>query len=77
MLYDKYLYIYFLKLYQGGDDKRVLIWDLEKSIAGCGPPIIMDRNHQSNIFCLTFDHTNRRIYSGGNDEMVLVHDFQT
>ncbi|XP_022095639.1 DDB1- and CUL4-associated factor 5-like isoform X2 [Acanthaster planci] len=30
--------------------------------------------HHSNIFSLAFDSQNSRIYSGGNDDQVLVHD---
>ena len=32
---------------------------------------------RSNIFCLGFDERTRKIYSGGNDEQVIVHDVET
>lgn len=32
---------------------------------------------RSNIFCLGFDNDGRRVYSGGNDEQVIVHDIET
>lgn len=40
-------------------------------------PTAMVKQHQSNIFCLGFTGNNSKIVSGGNDEMVLVHDVAT
>lgn len=37
----------------------------------------MAAEHRSNIFCLDTDHALTRIYSGGNDDQVIVHDTQT
>ncbi len=37
----------------------------------------MAAEHRSNIFCLDTDQALTRIYSGGNDEQVIVHDTQT
>uniref|UniRef100_W8BY12 DDB1-and CUL4-associated factor 5 n=1 Tax=Ceratitis capitata TaxID=7213 RepID=W8BY12_CERCA len=64
-------------LASGGDDKRVLIWDIEKAIARHGRPRILQTEHTSNIFCLGFDRCNRIVLSGGNDDLVVAHDFET
>lgn len=34
----------------------------------------MLKQHLSNIFCLSFDSKNTKIFSGGNDDMAIVHD---
>lgn len=61
----------------GGDDRRVLLWNVEKALSDIGSPRSMKGEHNSNIFCLTFDHDNNKIFSGGNDEQVIVHDIQS
>lgn len=64
-------------LISGGDDRRVLLWSILNTIHGEGSPVSMRTNHLSNIFCLDFDSKNSRIFSGGNDDQLLVHDIQT
>ncbi|XP_076098557.1 DDB1- and CUL4-associated factor 5-like [Mytilus galloprovincialis] len=61
----------------GGDDRRVLMWNVEKALSDIGSPKIMKGEHNSNIFCIAFDHDNKKIFSGGNDEQVLVHDIES
>ncbi|KAK3093824.1 hypothetical protein FSP39_020659 [Pinctada imbricata] len=61
----------------GGDDHRVLIWNAEKALSDIGTPVPMKGEHNSNIFCIAFDNHNKKIYSGGNDEQVIVHDLTT
>ena len=62
----------------GGDDRRILIWNVEKSIDDSPiMPTAMQGEHDSNIFCLGFDADVKNIFSGGNDERVLVHDLST
>ncbi|RWS03316.1 DDB1- and CUL4-associated factor 5-like protein [Dinothrombium tinctorium] len=61
-------------LVSGGDDRRVLLWDVEKAISGIGKPSIMKGEHNSNIFCLGFNLNNTRLFSAGNDEQVIIHD---
>ena len=56
----------------GGDDRRVLLWPLDKTITGQGEPVAMVAEHRSNIFCLGFDTGATRLYSGGNDEQVRI-----
>lgn len=64
-------------LASGGDDKRILIWNVEKAIAGVEKPRVLDSEHTSNVFCLGFDRFNRKVFSGGNDDLVIVHDNET
>lgn len=49
----------------GGDDRRVLLWHMEKAIHGRSKPVKLKGEHLSNIFCLAFDSTNRKVFSGG------------
>jgi WD repeat-containing protein 22 len=61
-------------IFSGGDDRRVLLWNLEKAILEKQEPRVMEKHHLSNIFCLSFDSQNTKIFSGGNDDMVIMHD---
>ncbi|KAG7466153.1 hypothetical protein MATL_G00161750 [Megalops atlanticus] len=63
-------------LVSGGDDRRVLLWHMEKAIHSRSKPIKLKGEHLSNIFCLAFDSTNKRVFSGGNDEQVILHDVE-
>lgn len=40
-------------------------------------PTEMKTTHSSNIFCVSFDSTQKRLYSGGNDELVIIHNIET
>lgn len=61
----------------GGDDRRVLLWNVQKALHNSGKPSIMLSEHHSNIFCLSFDNSVTHIYSAGNDDQVILHDIQT
>ncbi|XP_028981518.1 DDB1- and CUL4-associated factor 5 isoform X2 [Esox lucius] len=64
-------------LVSGGDDRRVLLWNMEKALhARSAKPLKLKGEHLSNIFCLAFDSTNKRVFSGGNDEQVILHDVE-
>uniref|UniRef100_A0A8C4Z932 Ddb1 and cul4 associated factor 5 n=1 Tax=Gadus morhua TaxID=8049 RepID=A0A8C4Z932_GADMO len=63
-------------LVSGGDDRRVLLWHMEKAIHGRTKPVKLKGEHLSNIFCLAFDSTNTKVFSGGNDEQVILHDVE-
>ncbi|KAJ7988745.1 hypothetical protein DPEC_G00312410 [Dallia pectoralis] len=64
-------------LVSGGDDRRVLLWNMEKALhARSAKPLKLKGEHLSNIFCLAFDSTNTRVFSGGNDEQVILHDVE-
>ncbi|XP_060650606.1 DDB1- and CUL4-associated factor 5 [Drosophila nasuta] len=66
-------------LASGGDDKRVLLWHVDQTLASVGQeqPNVMYGEHASNIFCLGFDSHNKYIFSGGNDDLVIQHDLGT
>lgn len=64
-------------LVSGGDDKRVLLWYVPSVMYDRGSPIAMCTSHRSNIFCLTFDSGVEKIFSGGNDDQVLVHQIES
>ena len=62
----------------GGDDKRVLLWNINKDVTSAkNTPTTMKTQHNSNIFALAWDNENKRIFSGGNDHQVIVHDVET
>lgn len=54
-------------LVAGGDDRRVLLWHMEKAIHGRSKPVKLKGEHLSNIFCLAFDSTNKKVFSGGEN----------
>ncbi len=68
-------------LASGGDDRRILVWNMSKAVDGIckasKSSAIMDAKHESNVFCLDFDCESRKVVSGGNDEKVILHDLQT
>ncbi|XP_032882748.1 DDB1- and CUL4-associated factor 5 [Amblyraja radiata] len=64
-------------LVSGGDDRRILLWHIDKSIHSKAKPTQLKGEHLSNIFCLAFDSTNTNLFSGGNDEQVIVHDVES
>lgn len=49
----------------GGDDRRVLLWHMEQAIHSRSKPVKLKGEHLSNIFCLAFDSTNKKVFSGG------------
>lgn len=61
----------------GGDDRRVVLWNFGKTLLQQGQPEQMSSQHLSNIFCLAITKDNSRIFSGGNDDQVMVHDSNT
>nr|XP_054758486.1 DDB1- and CUL4-associated factor 5-like [Lytechinus pictus] len=61
-------------LASGGDDRRILLWNVNEALNVKYEPRSMKGEHHSNIFCLAFDNENGKIYSGGNDDQVIVHD---
>ncbi|KAK6621650.1 hypothetical protein RUM44_001457 [Polyplax serrata] len=71
-------------LFSGGDDRRVLMWNTNDAMIyyngklGQGAkPAVMKGRHYSNVFCLAVDDGNKRVFSGSNDDQVIVHDYTT
>ncbi|XP_075388431.1 DDB1- and CUL4-associated factor 5 isoform X2 [Tenrec ecaudatus] len=64
-------------LVSGGDDRRVLLWHMEQAIQSRVKPIQLKGEHHSNIFCLAFNSGNTKVFSGGNDEQVILHDVES
>ncbi|XP_068618967.1 uncharacterized protein [Battus philenor] len=64
-------------LVSGGDDRRVMLWQFGQAILDHGKPEPMKAVHQSNIFCLGITNDHQKIYSGGNDDIVIVHDLES
>ncbi|XP_077586883.1 DDB1- and CUL4-associated factor 5 isoform X2 [Stigmatopora nigra] len=63
-------------LVSGGDDRRVLLWHMEEALHSRAKPVKLKGEHLSNIFCLAFDSSNKKVFSGGNDEQVILHDVE-
>ena len=66
-------------LVSGRDDRRVLIWQLDQAVIDSGglSSLAIEAEHRSKIFRLELDSGNTSLYSGGNDEQVIVHDMDT
>lgn len=64
-------------LVSGGDDKRVLIWNVDNTLSNSYKPKAMKGEHNSNIFCLGFNTSHSKLFSAGNDEQVILHDVNT
>uniref|UniRef100_A0A8C2YMH0 DDB1- and CUL4-associated factor 5 n=2 Tax=Chinchilla lanigera TaxID=34839 RepID=A0A8C2YMH0_CHILA len=60
-----------------GDDRRVLLWHMEQAIHSRVKPVQLKGEHHSNIFCLAFNSGNTKVFSGGNDEQVILHDVES
>ena len=60
----------------GGDDQRVLLWNISETLIDRNEPspVAMKAKHNSNVFCLSFSHDKSKIFSGGNDDQVIVHN---
>lgn len=56
----------------GGDDRRVLLWHMEKAIHGRSKPVKLKGEHRSNIFCLAFDSSNTKVFSGGESRQTRL-----
>jgi len=62
-----------LLLASGGDDKRVLIWNMSQVLfhQTNRTPTVLNATHLSNIFSIKFDNHNRRIISAGKTKKQL------
>lgn len=46
----------------------MLLWHMEKAIHGRSKPVKLKGEHRSNIFCLAFDSSNTKVFSGGESQ---------
>ncbi len=62
-----------------GDDKRVLVWNVDRDLFDKvnGKIETMNAQHFSNVFTLAWDNEDKKIFSGGNDSQLIVHDVET
>lgn len=68
----------YIFLIVGGDDRRVLHFKVDEALVNPSSvtPTVMQKQHDSNIFALSFDNHNTKIFSGGNDDTCIVHDIE-
>ena len=65
-------------LVSGGFDNTVRLWSLNQGRNGGGTnSTMMDTRHERGVSCLYFSPDNNRIFSGGNDKMIFIHDTRT
>jgi len=57
----------------GGDDRRILLWDVERALSDSGSPTVMKGEHHSNIFCVAFNNSNSKIFSGGESSCLCCN----
>ena len=63
----------------GGGDGRVLLWPTEKVIEGKSIKTTteMTTKHESFIHCIAVGPDNGRLFSGGEDDQLLIYDIKT
>ncbi|KND00766.1 uncharacterized protein SPPG_03879 [Spizellomyces punctatus DAOM BR117] len=59
----------------GGDDKKILLWPVDE-FRSTIQPIGKYHGHVSNIFSVSFDSTDRKFFSCGNDGLLLHYDVE-
>ena len=67
-------------LVSGGADKSVRLWSLSQGTEGGDSSIKghqMKTKHDNFVLCLAISSDNSRIFSGGRDSKVLIHDAKT
>ena len=67
-------------LVSDGTDKSVRLWSLSQGTEGDdSPPKVhqMITKHDNFVFCVAISSNNSRIFSGGADSKVLIHDAKT
>ena len=60
----------------GGQDRRVLLWKIDDVFGSRKKPepIVMNLEHENSLFCLALSPDNDRIFSGGKERNVYIHD---
>ncbi|ORY42721.1 WD40-repeat-containing domain protein [Leucosporidium creatinivorum] len=64
-------------LASGGDDKVVQLWSILGDLGGEQKPVARYRGARANVFSISFDCDNRKLYSTGADATILMHDLET
>ena len=67
-------------LVSGGGDKTVRLWSLSQGTEGGDSPTKvhqMRTKHDGSVLCMAISSDNSRIFSGGYDSKVLIHDAKT
>ena len=62
-------------LVSGGGDSTVRLWSLNQGRSGWNSTEMETK--QTEVVCLAFSPDSQRIFSGGYDEKVLIHDTYT
>lgn len=59
----------------------MLIWSADRHVLSgsewAGAAAVLNTRHHSNIFTLAWDNEDRKLFSGGNDHQLIVHDVET
>ena len=63
-------------LVSGGLDKTVRLWSLNQGRDQWNS-MVMEAKHSHQVTCLAFSPDNCRIFSGGHDNKVFIHDTNT
>ena len=63
----------------GGDDGRVLLWPTSEALEEewTPNPTAMETEHKVATWCLAISHDNQRLFSGGLDRKLLIHNVNT
>ena len=61
-------------LASGGSDNIVRLWPISQNPVAS---IQMETRHSSLVYSLAFAPDNRRLFSGGLDGKIFIHDAQT
>ena len=60
-------------LISGGGDQTVRLWSIDQDLVEWNSTA-METKHDNSVVCLAFSPDNQRIFSGGMDKGVLIHD---
>ena len=63
-------------LISGGSDETVRLWSLNQG-RNEENSVVMKTKQKMGVRCLAFSPDNKRIFSGGEDKTILIHDTQT
>jgi WD repeat-containing protein 22 len=64
-------------LASGGYDTILRLWPVSQALDKEIVPFQMEKRHNSIVLCLAIASDNSRLFSGGQDMKILIHDVQT